>query len=124
MTDLAVFSIGHARSRWLATRVSVIANNVANVDTPGFRPSDVASFSQELKSAEVRRTHPAHLDNPSHIGSEFAIEPRPGSPEKHSGNSVSIESEMAALGETRSQQALTTAIVGSFHRMLMSSTKG
>jgi flagellar basal-body rod protein FlgB len=124
MTDLAIFSIGHARSRWLATRAAVIANNVANVDTPGFRPSDVGSFLHEMKAVELRRSHSGHLKNPSLVGGEFGIEPRSVSPEKHSGNRVSIESEMAQLGQTRSQQALATGIVGAFHRMLMASTKG
>lgn len=39
----------------------VIANNLANVDTPGFKRSDV-QFSDKLKRAmETRRTAPQHL---------------------------------------------------------------
>ena len=43
---------------------------------------------------------------------------------KYSGNTVSLEVEMASLGDARSQQSLTTGVLGAFHRMLLSSSKG
>jgi flagellar basal-body rod protein FlgB len=126
MMDLAVFSIGHARSRWLATRAAVTATNVANADTPGYKPKDVAPFESALRTAatEMGRTRSSHIG--SHEGSRggFGVVLRATTEGKHSGNRVSLETEMATLGETRSQQALATGIIGAFHRMLLSSVRG
>ncbi len=49
-----------------AKRHSVIAANLANMDTPGYRPKEL-KFDQVLKEAArkepiaLKRTHPAHL---------------------------------------------------------------
>lgn len=126
MMDLAVFSIGHARSRWLSARVAATAGNVANADTPGYRPRDVAPFEAAIKAAavELRQTQAGHFAAPATHRGGYELVPRPGDPDKHSGNGVSLETEMATLGEARSQQSLVTGVVGAFHRMLLSSTRG
>lgn len=126
MNDLAVFRVGHDRARWLAARVAVVASNVANADTPGYRAKDLSSFDSLLNDVriEMRRSHDAHLGPAQDGATRFGVAPRDGAIEKHSGNSVSLETEMAALGETKSQQSAVTAILGVFHRMLLSSTRG
>ena len=43
---------------------------------------------------------------------------------QHSGNSVSLEQEMIKAGEVKGAFSLNTAIVKSFHRMLLMSSKG
>jgi flagellar basal-body rod protein FlgB len=42
----------------------------------------------------------------------------------HSGNSVSIEQEMLKAGDVSRSYSLNTNLVKSFHRMLMTVTKG
>ncbi|MGE0629211.1 MAG: flagellar basal body protein [Hyphomicrobiaceae bacterium] len=126
MQDLALFAIGHERGRWLAARVSALATNVANADTPGYQPRDVASFDAALKVAAVQmdRTEPGHLGAGGAVGGSYELVPRASGVTKHSGNSVSLESEMASLGEARSQQSAVTSILGTFHRFLLASVKG
>jgi flagellar basal-body rod protein FlgB len=126
MSDLAVFRVGHDRAQWLAARVAVVASNVANADTPGYRAKDISPFGSALNEAriEMRRSQASHLAAPQDIETRFGVVPREGAIEKHSGNSVSLEAEMAVLGETKSQQTAVTAILGAFHRMLLSSTRG
>lgn len=125
MMDLAVFSIGNARSRWLSARAAVIATNVANADTPGYRPRDVAPFEAVMRTvgSEIGRTRAGHVGS-SDGGRGYDLVPRTAAGGKHSGNGVSLEAEMATLGETRSQQSLVTGVVGAFHRMLLSSARG
>ena len=41
----------------------------------------------------------------------------------HSGNSVSLEQEMLKAGDINKDYSLNTAIIKSFHRMFMTSTK-
>lgn len=126
MQDLAVFSLGHERSRWLAARVAAVAANVANADTPGYRARDVPSFKSALEGArtEMARTRAGHQAPDSVAGDRYGVVLREQPIEKHSGNSVAIEAEMATLGEVRGQQAAVTGILGAFHRMLLASVRG
>lgn len=75
---------------WL--RNKVIANNIANVNTPGFRRSDV-SFEDELKSALKSKD----------INRLIALKPRIITPEETVSspdlNNVDIDMEMARLAE-------------------------
>ena len=126
MDDLALFSIAGDRTRWLATRSAALADNIANADTPGFKARDVPSFEVALNSANVAmlRTNANHLA-PTQFGARaFEIVNRPGEVPKHSGNTVSLETELANLGEVRSQHSLVSGVIGAFHRMLLSSVKG
>jgi len=126
MNDLAVFQIGHDRARWLAARVAVVASNVANADTPGYRAKEIAPFGSVLNEAriEMQRSQALHMAPEQSIENRFGVAPRERAVEKHSGNSVALEAEMAALGEAKGQQSAVTAVLGAFHRMLLSSSRG
>ncbi len=50
----------------------VIANNVANVNTPGFKKSSV-SFTEQLRKALSRREFTLITNNPRHIGRAATI---------------------------------------------------
>lgn len=104
MNDLAVFRIGHDRAKWLAARVAVVASNVANADTPGYRAKDISPFGSVLNDVRIdmQRSQTQHLAPTQDIETRFGVSPREGGIEKHSGNSVSLETEMAVLGETKS----------------------
>lgn len=126
MESLAVFSLGHERSRWLAARVAAVAANVANADTPGYRARDIPSFKSAMEGArmEVARTREGHQVPDGVAGERYGVVMRDQPIEKHSGNSVSIEAEMATLGEARGQQTAVAGILGAFHRMLLASVRG
>jgi flagellar basal-body rod protein FlgB len=126
MKDLAVFAIGQLRSQWLAARTSALANNVANADTPGFKPRDIVPFEATLRDTRiaVERTNSAHIAPDDVSGGNFDFVPRADSASKHSGNGVSLELEMASLGEARSQHSMVVGVLGAFQRMLLSSSKG
>ena len=126
MEDLALFSIASDRNRWLATRSAALADNIANADTPGFKARDVPSFEAALSAANVamQRTDANHLA-PTQFGARtFDLVNRPGEVPKHSGNTVSLEAELANVGEVRSQHSLVSGVIGAFHRMLLSSVRG
>jgi flagellar basal-body rod protein FlgB len=126
MDDLALFSIASDRNRWLATRSAALADNIANADTPNFKAKDVPSFEAALSSANVAmlRTNGNHLA-PTQFGARaFETVARPGEVPKHSGNTVSLETELANLGETRSQHSMVSGVISAFHRMLLSSVRG
>ncbi|PSC04300.1 flagellar basal body rod protein FlgB [Alsobacter soli] len=90
------------RMQWLQTRQKVLAENVANADTPNFRPKDLKPFELSAGGGGVRleATSPGHLGGAaggSAPGSRGAakFETRP------SGNAVSLEDEMTRLADTQ-----------------------
>lgn len=125
MQDIAIFRIGHERARWLAARVAAVASNVANADTPGYRARDIPSFEEVYGGVrmEAARTSTQHLAPEQAAGESYGIVLRERSGEKHSGNNVSLDAEMASLGEARGQQAAVAGVMGAFHRMLLASVR-
>lgn len=125
MQDLAIFSISSQRSRWLAARMAVISNNIANADTPGFMARDVVAFDSALEAAGTvaARTNRSHLAPSGSSPGAFSVAPREGGTQKHSGNTVGLENELVQLGDMRSQHALVSGVVGAFNRMLLQSVR-
>lgn len=81
--------------RGLSLRQRVIANNVANVDTPGFKASEV-SFEDELRRAlESRRAPHAAL-----MAVAPEIDEVTGTTVRADGNNVDVERELLLLTET------------------------
>jgi len=111
---------------WLSLRQEIIASNVANANTPGYRALGIADFSAILQRPpvglvatspghQVDETLPASVDkSPVHSG---------GWDKSYSGNDVTLEKELMALGDTGRMMALDAGIARSFHRMILSSLK-
>ncbi len=102
----------------LAQRREAIAQNIANIDTPGYRRKTV-SFESELRrstrgrSASLVATNPAHISAPG-LNSQALLGAQ-GSQElissRRDGNNVDIDQEMILLAETQLQyQAATNAL--------------
>ncbi len=83
-------------------RHSVITSNIANAETPGFRPHDL-EFSAQLASAasELKQTDAEHMDlaDKSEDGYRYRVEAFEDSTvvPGNDGNSVSLEREMSKL---------------------------
>ncbi|WP_244639985.1 flagellar basal body rod protein FlgB [Devosia pacifica] len=99
--DLPIFAALNDKMRWHQTRQGLLAENVANADTPGYQGRDLApySFSERLgqvSSADLgtRTTRPMHISVSSSSVSghdarrlnSFEVTPE--------GNGVSLEDEM------------------------------
>lgn len=112
---LDVMRQAQAMAAHAAARQSAIARNIANADTPGYRPSDLPSFAEVWRAAgpdrALRATRPGHLDAASAGGAPAEARPRPvpgaSSP---NGNGVSLESEMMKAAEVRHQHDLALSI--------------
>lgn len=86
LLDLAASAAKHA-----AARQAVIARNVANADTPGYRAVDVAPFSPEGTDLAMRRTHPRHLGGDAALAARTDYVPIMAGP---NGNSVMLEDQV------------------------------
>jgi flagellar basal-body rod protein FlgB len=94
-----------------AFRHQVIATNLANVDTPGFRTRDVRPFANEIEQAmwgEGTET------------AKFAPVARevPGLLERPDGNNVSVERESLLLAQNQLRfQVAAQFLKAEFHRL-------
>lgn len=82
---------------------SVIANNMANANTPGFKKSTV-SFADELKNALNSSVLPLRTSHPRHISNSITLDqvkPRiikeEGTTMGYNNNNVDVEQEMVNL---------------------------
>ena len=125
MGPLYLFELASSQARWLELRQSTIASNVANANTPGYKARDVEPFNKVLDAMPVRLavTSPSHIQlSPSETDTRTNAK-KDSWEVVHSGNSVSVEQEMIKGGDVNREYSMNTAIVHSFHRMLLSSAK-
>ena len=127
MEPIFLLDLASRRSAWLASRQATLAGNIANVNTPGYKAKDLASFSDVIDRTklELASTNINHI--PLTGAGETSTQLRAGEDANfettESGNSVNLEQEMLKAGEVNRDYAMTTNIVKSFHAMLMASLK-
>lgn len=89
---------------YASLREKVIADNIANVDTPNYKAKDV-QFKTELERAlqplEAKRTHPKHLPFRHQMPNKFLVTTKENVIYNHNGNNVDIDKEMADLAENQ-----------------------
>lgn len=108
--NLEIFRLSHAMARHAGARQAVVARNMANADTPGYRARDIAPFSEVLEAGPgMRATRPGHRFGGEGPG---VFEPRieRGAARDPNGNSVSLETEMLRGVEVQRQHSRALAI--------------
>jgi len=125
---LEVFSVAQALARHGAKRQSIIAQNVANADTPGYRARDLAEFSETFRGAqggELRATRARHglasgdTGHAARVGTVYR--PDAASP---NGNNVSIEQEVFVAARAKSAHDRALAVYGSAMKILRTAVSG
>ena len=108
-------NIHHRALNYHLRRQNVLASNVANIDTPGFRPRELVRETGEALdpgSLRLRRTEGAHFQLPGATpsGEEGVAQERviqPGGDE----NSVSLEREMSKVSANDLRYETVTRLV-------------
>jgi flagellar basal-body rod protein FlgB len=103
-------ALAERRLAWLEQRQQVLAQNIANANTPGYRPRDVASFGQTLAAASqgLTRTSPQHIGPAG--GAARARPDRAAVETSPDGNGVSLDREALKVAETDQAHALALAL--------------
>jgi flagellar basal-body rod protein FlgB len=115
-----LFELISARTRWLAQREAVLTRNVANADTPDYRPLDLkpASFRDLLArrasagagGVELARTQPAHAAGaPARQAEARARRDQPFEVAP-AGNAVVLDQQLGHLAETQLSFELATSL--------------
>ncbi|MCP3402682.1 MULTISPECIES: flagellar basal body rod protein FlgB [unclassified Bradyrhizobium] len=122
---LYLFELASSQARYLELRQSTIATNVANANTPGFKARDVEPFNKVLDNTPVRlaTTSPSHMQLSAAETDTRKTAKKDSWEVVHSGNSVSLEQEMIKGSDVSRDYSMNSAVVRSFHRMLLSSAK-
>lgn len=122
---LYLFELASSQARYLELRQSTIATNVANANTPGFRARDVEPFNKVLDTMPVRlaTTSPSHMQLSAAETDTRATAKKDSWEVVHSGNSVSLEQEMIKGSDVNRDYSVNSAIVRSFHRMILAGAK-
>ena len=114
ITDLPLFAMLRTRMQWHQERQRLLAENVANADTPGFQPRELSppQFNRTQSSVlqvSLSRTEPGHIAAASG-GSERGQSARYGGYEVRSaGPAVNLEDEMIKVAANQMDfQAATT----------------
>lgn len=108
--NLEIFRLSHALARHAGARQAVVAQNMANADTPGYAARDIAPFAAYLEAPPgMRATRPGHLFGQGG-GPEFEARQAPGAARDPNGNSVSLETEMLRAVDVQRQHSRALAI--------------
>jgi len=122
-------ALGH-KMDWLGQRQQVLARNIANVNTPGFKPRDIEApdFSALLARSggngspapqppaaaiALAATHPRHITSEPGDEKTRAAEVKidtSDAPKRISGNAVVLEKELMKVGKTAMDYQLSTSI--------------
>ncbi len=115
-TRTSLFAQMHARLDWLDHRQGVLAQNIANADTPGYRPQDLKAFDSNAFSSggqfmvAVRQTEAGHLESPQPAGNAAAVTTRKTYEIAPAGNAVDLEEQMAKVADTAIAHKTTTEL--------------
>jgi len=90
-----VIEVLRQASAYALRRHEVLAENVANADTPGFRAHDLA-FAHELDLARLVRSRPDPRSGPA---LDLRIVDAPDGPPRPDGNDVDLDKQMTRLGQ-------------------------
>jgi flagellar basal-body rod protein FlgB len=116
ISDIPIFSMLRTKLHWNQERQRLLAENVANADTPQFRPSDLAApkFDAGVSGAApltLLRTNPAHLASAEGAatfdlqrGGDFDVVP--------TGNAVNLEDEMMKVAANQMDFQAASALYG------------
>lgn len=124
MNQIYLFSATSQLANWLSVRQSTVAENIANANTPDYRPADVPAFAEVMEETHLRLA----ATQPGHFGYDPAGNASATSPAEwnatRSDKPVSVEDELIKADEVNRSYSLHTGVLKAFHRMLMLSVKG
>lgn len=119
------FSLSSQKMDYLSQRETVLAGNIANADTPDFKPSDMAkSFEAELQNSQkggqngalaLAVTQAQHLTGTRNGSGTYGTQPMKNVYEvKPSGNAVVLEQQLLYQSDTNAQYQVASTLYKKF----------
>ena len=116
VSDIPILAMLRTRMAWHQERQRVLANNVANADSPNFKPRDLVPpdlgrTAPAAGPAVLVRTDPMHLSaSGAGAGPQFATETRGRSEVHPTGNAVNLEDEMMKVAANQMDYQMVTTL--------------
>src|SRR6185312_13349480 len=116
ITDLPILSMLRTRMEWHQERQRVLAENVANADTPNYRARDLVppkfdAAAPTVASIALARTSSAHLGGSEASGTAFGTDRKSGNYEvRPSGTAVNLEEQMMKVAANQMDYQAVTAL--------------
>jgi flagellar basal-body rod protein FlgB len=116
ISDIPIFAMLRTRMAWHQERQRVLADNVANADTPKFRPRDlvppdIGRSAPATGPVALVRTDPMHLSAAGAGGGpQFATDRRAGYEVRPTGNAVNLEDEMIKVAANQMDYQMVTTL--------------
>jgi flagellar basal-body rod protein FlgB len=127
MSSMTLFDLAGRQNEYLAQRQSIIAQNVANANMPGYKARDLQKFDAALDAATssipLKTTDPQHLQPVIGPEVQVASVTTNDADVNQSGNNVSLEKEFLKSADVVRSYSLNTQIVKTFNRMMMAAAK-
>jgi len=112
MSDLAILKLAEGLARHASGRHALVAQNIANADTPGYHARDLPPFEAALRDEyAARATRPSHFN----AGGAQVYDPRPDTAfgaASPNGNDVSLPEQLARATEAMGAQDRAMTIYG------------
>ncbi len=128
-----VFGIHEQALKLRAQRTELLASNLANADTPGYKAKDI-DFESALRGAmggsagatstAMRTTHSGHIQDPSGGALDAWIKYRVPHQPALDGNTVETHIEQAAFARNAVEYQATLQFLSSKSKNLMQAIKG
>ncbi|MFC4270523.1 flagellar basal body rod protein FlgB [Sneathiella chungangensis] len=116
LEKIPLFAALTEKMKWLSARQKVLAQNIANADTPNYRARDLKplEFRDMIEgpkedSVSINRTNKRHIFVEEIATYETEIN-RDVTDVTPTGNAVMLEEEMMKVAETQIQYELTTSL--------------
>lgn len=131
LEKLTLFSAVKGRLKWLTQRQEVLAQNIANADTPKYRASDLKAFEfKDVLRRENSQVRMAVTDGSHQPGARRRIRDFSEQVERNpyetspNGNSVILEEQLAKVNETHTKHQLVTQLYKKHLTMITTAVRG
>lgn len=119
LSSMSIFTMAQSKMSWLGKRQTVLAQNIANADTPHYRAKDLRAldFNEVMRARHTERMAMARTDD-KHLASaakasEYRVTHASDSEIYEinpSGNAVILEEQMIKLSENNTQYQMAANI--------------
>ncbi|MDB6452490.1 FlgB family protein [Falsirhodobacter sp. 20TX0035] len=106
--SLKIVKMAHAMAEHAGARQGLVAQNIANADTPGYKARDLADFGQSYaETGGLRATRPGHVGGGASTTAQVV---QSSLSEDPNGNTVSLDQEMVRAVEIRQEHDMALSI--------------